>query len=433
VIASFDVAALVARVLNRGDDETMRAALELRGSPSRGPESRWADRVRLLKRVILAPIRSRFGRAARPFSGHTAVYDVGLDETYQAHRRDFAQLHFGDDVDFIGADFPHSAGGEPGPWLRWYFFGVGTGLLAFFDFSSRRYFWLGALLLDVQAVARIAPALTRVYCFRMFDRRPYLIATFLAKHTSAQVVPVFQNIPLYRNCRYFHLRLPVVVTSKVNIPEVEYYRSKGMFMATEVIYRSQEFVSAQSDVPPRAVAFDIGLFSSGEWARVGGLYQTTDIDVVRSGVLADNVYAQRALWLAGVLCDYAVKNGRTLRIYPHPYERRLHSEYGIEPPYAALADGGAVTIDWGGRDSRSRMFEPFVAVSLQSSFIWERLDLGLEYSFIHEFGDTDLDAFLRDSLGDYKRNVFRDAAELVAELDAAFEGAGSISGPRALL
>jgi len=433
VIASFDVAALVARVLNRGDDETMRAALKLRGSPSRGPESWWADRVRLLKRVALAPIRSRFRRAATPLGGHTAVYDVGLDEKYQAHRRDFVQLHFGEDVEFIGADFPHLANGERGPWMRWYCFGVGIGLLAFFDLSRRRYFWLGALLLDVQAVARIAPALTKVYCFRMFDRRPYLIATFLAKHTSARVVPVFQNIPLYRNCRYFHLRLPVVVTSKVNIPEVEYYRSMGMFMATEVIYRSQEFVSAQSEQPPSGAVFDIGLFSSGEWARVGGLYQTTDIDVVRSGLLADNVYAQRALWLAGVLGDYALKNGRTLRIYPHPYERRLHGEYGIEPPYAALAGSEAVSIDWEGRDSRSRMFEPFVAVSLQSSFIWERLDLGLEDSFIHEFGDTELDAFLRESLGDYSGNVFRDAAELVSELDAAFEGAGSISGSRPLL
>jgi len=410
-----DVTRVVARALNGGDDDLMYQALELRGSPARGPESWWRDRLGLLKRVVFAPLRQRFRHPAAPMTGDVGAFDVtrGLGD----YRRAFARRHFAEEIDFVGAQSEVLPKTGRGPWLRWYLLGIGAALLAFFDASERRYFWLGGMLLEIQAIARALPGLRRVYCFAMFDRRPYLVATFLARRTHVEVVPVFQNIPLYRNCRFLHLELPVVLTSAVNLPEVDYFRSRGWFRATEIVYRSQEFGAEVARAEP---SVDIGFFSSGEWARADGLYQSRDVEAVRAGEFGDNPYARKAQWLVETLADYAREAGRSLRIYPHPYERRLWTEHGIEPPYAHLSDGERVTIDRSGEHSREKMFEPRAAVSLQSSFIWERLDLGLDASFIFEFQDREMNAYLRESLGRYAANVFADDAELRRHLDAAF-------------
>ena len=141
---------------------------------------------------------------------------------------------------------------------------------------------------------------------------------------------------------------------------------------------------------------------------------------VRRGALADNPYARAAAAQLEALSAYARREHRTLRIYPHPLERRLR-ESGVEPPYAALADGE--TVDDRRAAPTPRRDAPCtrraVAVSLQSSFIWERLDLGLDDSFLLEFADPTMNVFERAALGRYAENVCRDNDELIAKVDAA--------------
>lgn len=421
---SFDATRFVTRAINRGDDEIMDRALAVRLLPAAGPRSWLADRLGFVATAILTPWKRRFTRSS-PLAGATIVYDVGTAEHIREHRRFFVRHHFGEEVDFVGRWEERVPQGGRGPWLRWYALGFAASLLALTDVSGRRYRWLGGLLLDVQSLARALPGMRRAYVFGLHDRRPYLIVTFLAKHTGVEVLPVFQNIPLYRNCRFFHLEVPVVVTSRVNVVEVEHFRAQGDFRATEVVYRGGEYVADTAGLVPGPPAYDIGYFSSGEWAREGGLYQSDDADAIGRGDLADNVYAKTAERLVEALAAFARANGRTLRVYPHPMERRLWNDHGIEPPYAGLEDGCTVTIDRSGRDSRTRIHEPRVAVSLQSSFIWERLDLGLDDSYIYEFADQSLNVFARESLGRYAKNVFRDEAELLEKVGAALAGSDS--------
>jgi hypothetical protein len=352
------------------------------------------------------------------------AYDVARTEAARDDRRFFVRHHFGEEIDIVGRWQERVPARGRGSWWRWYALAVTASLLALTDPSERRYRWLGGLLLDVQSIARALPGVRRAYVFGLHDRRPYLVATFLAKHTDVEVLPVMQNVPLYRNCRFMHLGVPVVVTSLVNIPEVEYFRAQGIFRASEVIYRSGEYVADTAHLTPGPPAIDIGYFSSGEWARTGGLHQSNDPEAIRRGDLADNVYARTAENLIEALADYASANGRTLRVYPHPFERRLWDEHGIPPPYAGLTDRANVTIDRAGSDSRSRIYEPRVAVSLQSSFIWERLDLGLDDSFIFDFADPALDAFALQSLGRYARNAFSDEGEMLDKVGGALAGHG---------
>ena len=231
---------------------------------------------------------------------------------------------------------------------------------------------------------------------------------------------VYQNIPLYRNCRHLHFHVPVVLTSKVNLAEAEYFGRLGLFNPSEIVYKSQEFALDVADLKPAAPVFDIGFFSSGEWARKGGLYQSDDVEAIRAGAFADNEYARMAEEHRRRARARTFANGvsrcASTRIH---WRRRLRAEHGIEPPYARLVDGRAVTLDESGENSRRKIYEPRVAVSLQSSFIWERLDLGLDASFIYEWSDAERNPFSRPALGPYARNLFRDLDELRSELDEA--------------
>jgi hypothetical protein len=419
-VARIDAERLALRVLGGPDGLGLfEEALEVRLLPEPGPASWWRDRLRFLRSAAASPLRAAFG-AAPPLSSSTLGYDPAAGrEAMREYRRHFVKRHFDREVDFVGRGQIRSSRRHRGPWLRWYLFGLLVALLSLLDLSARRYLWWAGIFADIQAFARVRRASERVYLFGLYDRRPYVMGAFLKRHTDLEVYLVYQNIPLYRNCRHLHFAVPVVLTSRVNLAEVEYYRSLGQFRATDVIYASQEFGLDMAGLEPSPPRYDIGFFSSGEWARKGGLYQSDDVDAIRRGAFLGNEYALKATEILDALAEYGRSHGRTLRVYPHPLERRLKSKHGIEPPFARLADGQTLSVDWSGESSRAKIYEPTAAVSLQSSFIWERLDLGLDSSFIYEWDDAEKNPFAREALGAYARNLFQDVRELAEELDAA--------------
>lgn len=425
-MAGLNLDRIVARLIcGRDDLHVATNALAERGFPQRGPNSWLKDRVLFLATVASAPARYR---GIGPAPTASVAYDPASRESRpREYRRFFIEHYFDEQVSFLGRhETPRSDTKQArARSARWYWFGIGLGLLGLLDWSARRYRWLAASLLDIRAYARALDQIDRAYVFAMYDRRSYLIAGFLHRHSSIEVVPVYQNIPLYRNCRYQHLRVPVVVTSKVNLHEAEYFREGGTFLATEFVYLPQEFLLDTIDLKPQEPVTDIGYFSSGEWARRDGLYQVRDPEVIRSGVLRGSPYDVQSEEIVTALADYAKRTHHTLVIYPHPFERTLMRDFGITPPYAALADGRWVRIDdVEGANSRSRIYECHVAVSLQSSFIWERLDLGLDESFIFEWDDQSKNPFLREALGPYSRVLFRTTNELLGKLNAAFSAKG---------
>ena len=435
-MAGFDLQRLVERTVNGGDErlDLMREALGVRALPVAGPRGWWRDRLRFLGTATITTLRA--ARADAPYlsSENVACFPNSGD----ARRREiwayFLHTHFGLASDALGRKARRRPRGRPpiGWWL-WWLRGVGWALLGLADWSERRYSWLGGALVEMQLFKRLEPELARVYVFILYDRRQYLLLTFLARHTRLTVTAVYQNIPLARNCRHLHVHVPVVLTSKVNLSEVGYYRAQGSFLPATVTYASQRLALETHDLQPHEPLYDIGYYSSGEWARREGLYQVADAPAIRRGEFAGNPFARAAAAQIEALASYAHREHRTLRIYPHPLERRLMRE-GIRAPYAALADGATVTIDAGGEtNSRRTVYDARVAVSLQSSFIWERLDLGLDDSFLHEFADPAMNVFERASLGPYAANVCRGVDELIAKVDDALRREPDTRTPAAKL
>ena len=209
--------------------------------------------------------------------------------------RFFLRHHFGLESDRLGRQAPRRPRGRAARgWWLWWLRGVAWALLGLADWSERRYAWLGGSLVDLQLFKRLEGELDQVYVFALYDRRQYLLLTFLARHTHLTVTAVYQNIPLARNCRHLHVAVPVVLTSKVSLCEVDYYRERGSFLPLSVDLRRPGVHRRDSRPQPHAALYDIGYYSSGEWARREGLYQVTDRARIRRGADADNPYARAA-------------------------------------------------------------------------------------------------------------------------------------------
>lgn len=408
-------------ICGRTDLDVARNALAERGFPPRGPRSWVKDRIALLSTVAAAP--TRYPGIGPVPSGAVAYDPASREPRLREYRRFFVEHYFDEQISFLGRrETPRGDTKQArARSARWYWFGVLLGLLGFLDWSSRRYNWLAASLNDFRAYARALDDIDRVYVFSMHDRRSYLLAGFLHRHSAVEVVPVYRNKPLYGDCRFQHLRIPVVLTSKVNLHEAEYFRAGGSFLASELVYLPQEFLLDTIDLAPTEPVTDIGYFSGGEWALRDGLHPVHDPEIVRSGVLRGSPDDVQADEIVRALADYAKRTRHTLVIFPHPLEHELMHESGVTPPYADLADGRWVRIDDADDvGSRNRVYGCKIAVSLQPAIIWERLDLGLEESFVFEWADQSKNAFLREALGPDSGMLFRTTDELLAKLNAAF-------------
>jgi hypothetical protein len=272
----------------------------------------------------------------------------------------------------------------------------------------------------VHTFAQALEQIDKAYIGLPYDRRSYVLATWLQRHTAIKPFIIFQSMPLYGNQRDLHVPVTVILTSKVNIPEVNYYIKQGHFKAGEVLYRSQEYLLERVGMEPAPPLYDIGFFSTGDWARVDGTYWAVDLEKVRQGAYRGNIYEVQSMRVLEALVDYVRSRHRTLRIYLHPYERRLLNDEGIEPPYKGLANGRWVTIDERPGTSRVAHYEPDVAVALRSGTIWERIDLGLDRSFMYVYEDLSLGNLLPEAMGEYQRNLFRSVDELFTKLDECF-------------
>jgi hypothetical protein len=427
-LGGLDVDGLLLRYLNRrrDDHEAFLAALAPRELPLPGPAGWFEDRSRFLHAAFV-----RLHRAARhPYSPCAAAvsYDVGAREAQmRAMRRYFVREYFGEEIDFLLADkLPGEGPARPlspcerSRARRWRALARLAALGACLDFSSRRYGWWSDVLSTIHAWAQASDRIARVYVGRLYDRRSYVMATFFDRHTSLRPVLIYQSQPMAFNLSRLHLEVPVALTSRVNLPEVEYFREQGWFKASDVRYCPHEHLIELADMQPTEPVYDIGFFASGDWARLDGRYWGP-IERVRAGAFRGNPFEVRADRVLAALVDYARSRRRSLRIYLHPYERWLINEHGIQPPFRDLADGELVTIDDAPGSSRGSFHECDVAVALRSSTIWQRIDLGLDRSLIYTFGDPAADHFLAESLGPYRANLFGSVEELEAKLDRLFE------------
>jgi hypothetical protein len=255
----------------------------------------------------------------------------------------------------------------------------------------------------------------------------YYAQTYLSSYVAAALLDdyaptvVASNSILFENNRYlYHPDLRLRLCSRLQVPEVASYRALGWMQVREAELWGLEEVLRIDAVPQTAPTVDIGLFSSGFWARTETGWRVADIAAIRRGDYHGNRWF-RIFWemLELVAELKRERPGLVVKVYLHPYERRLHAEHGITPPYLPLLDANGIRYELVGGDSLQQFYESRIGLSSQSTIVFDRIHYGL-LGFYYA-GREAWQPIAPEFLGEYADMGFKTADELRVKLLACLD------------
>jgi hypothetical protein len=259
----------------------------------------------------------------------------------------------------------------------------------------------------------------RVVLFFAFYPQTFLSA-FAASAIADDYHPIIvsSNSILFENNRYLHLpQADLKVCSKVLVPETQSYQKMGWMTLRSVELWGLEEVDRLDTIPVSAPSIDIGLYSSGFWARTANGWRVGDLDRIRAGEFVENRWYQVFAGMLQTVAELKQAHPQLrVKVYLHPYERHLHKQHGIDPPYLGLVRENGFEIEFEGKDSLTLFYEPKIGLSSQSTIVFDRLHYGLE-AFYYS-GKEDWMPINAAYLGEYRNNGFQDLGELRKKLEA---------------
>ena len=157
------------------------------------------------------------------------------------------------------------------------------------------------------------------------------------------------------------------------------YINFGWAVCNDVRMLGLEEYYIYKDIIPQTPKYDIGVYSSGWWARIDGIYQSTDIESIKNGNFVNNKIYKSFLALLDVLTILKINYGYSVIVYPHPYERRLYKEYSVEIPYMKILKEKGFYFDQNNEiNSISKIYECKLGISMGSTITADRWNLGLD-------------------------------------------------------
>jgi len=418
---------IIAAMSPKGPHDLLLDSLEIRwvwllyGDPDQWSPSSWfRDRAVFAYAAVLKPLR--WLRAGRKVISSRVIACGGMDGA-EASRSFFLHKAFGETVAFLGGAgmYPLVQSPRLGAALQLWLRTIGWSARAWLDPTPTRYSRLGfalALAMDFEVVR---DSCDRLYVFNAHNPEQYLAASYAHQELGLDVRLVDASTPLYQYHRATHLDCTLVLCSRIQEYELEYYASQGTNRARG-LYAGSEHALDLEGLSPAAARFHLAYYSSGTWARDAGRARSGDIEAVRAGAFLHNPAWARDREILDTIAGMARERGWRLKIYPHPYERTLAREHGIDPPYMDLVDDVTVYIDTQGSNSHGLLGEALVAVSLQSTLIFERLDAGFNASYVYFWNDPMRDPFEPAAVGPFADRRFSNMDELRAILDADLAG-----------
>lgn len=260
-------------------------------------------------------------------------------------------------------------------------------------------FWVCHLFANLIKYECYKNEVDELYIFYINHPSAFIFAKYVEfRHVKSTIH--MGNNPISKWNYPFPISSPIIISSIIQVEELKYLKLPNNWQ-----YCRDEFILFSKDIKPREPKKEIGLFSSGEWARLRGLYRSENLDLISNYDLANNkVYKAFEEGLL-TLISLNVEKEFIIKVYPHPFEREL-IKLGISPPYYKWIESGEIMIDMDGSSSREKVYDSKIAISYHSSFIWERLSLGLDESYHYQFNDDELDLVDYQALGCFKNNIF---------------------------
>lgn len=245
------------------------------------------------------------------------------------------------------------------------------------------------------------------YTFRLYGGYPYFVSLFLSQYMQRKVYAITGSTYMYTKRYSYFPECIVGICADYQRVEIDNYIKKGWFVCKEVRMTGFEEYDLIKDIKPTSPIYDIGVYSSGWWARKDGMYQVTDVEEIRSMKYCNNKYQQNFVDILNTLGPYCKEKKLRVIVYPHPYERRLRNDYGIDCPYRGiLNEYGFAFDDDHSTSSISKIYDCKIGVGIASTIVAQRWSLGLKAISLYD----DLIAEWVDInyLGKYKQFFFKD-------------------------
>lgn len=222
----------------------------------------------------------------------------------------------------------------------------------------------------------------RVYFFNYLSIVSYLSAQYIAKnYKDVKVFYIYTSGILYETCRYDSFeKVNIIVGSKLQFDEIKYYQEKKWMKfhnCTLTHWGVDNIKIFETYSKERTV--DIGLFSSGEWARPDGFLRGDNIEEIKNYKYIDNAYNKIFEDIVNVLVQDEYSNLK-IKVYLHPYEKFLINTHNIYPPFwKKLVNCDNFVLDTD--EKPSNFFESKLAIVVFSSITIDRLDYDLDTLF----------------------------------------------------
>ncbi|MGJ0302814.1 hypothetical protein NG774_05725 [Aliarcobacter cryaerophilus] len=226
----------------------------------------------------------------------------------------------------------------------------------------------------------------KVYIFYSYLPQSYLIALYSTNILKIDVNYIISNL-INEYLRYTYMQnIHVIFTNALYQNEYESYRTIGWIKNINVKYSigGNEFLINKKILD--SFIYDLGYFSSGFWARKDGLYASTNLSEIKKGTYKNNIYSKRENILLQNIVKISYKYNFTLKIYLHPYEKRLISQYKIYPPYWDIICSKPWIVVNESLESND-FFEAKVGVLLQSSIFYDRWENNL-FTLCYQFKNS---------------------------------------------
>jgi len=239
----------------------------------------------------------------------------------------------------------------------------------------------------------------------------YLAALVLSQYVD--VLYITGSASFYYNRRYIYLpNVTLVSCCLVQYKEINSLIEKGCIIIKDKLLGNPLFdQSAMKDF--NNFSYDIGIYSSGEWAREDGLLRSYDYKRIRSGHFCKNPYYAIFLSILKTVIDLINSRKIKAKLYFHPHEKDLYNNHGIIPPYVGTLEKNGIAFSFSDEESTLLLRESKIGVAVLSTIIYERLGLGLDgYLYYNSNKDFISDFFNPSLLGDFKKYFFKDIEEL---------------------
>lgn len=258
-----------------------------------------------------------------------------------------------------------------------------------------------------------------VFLFSLYRPSTYLSAVLIEAFTNCQLSVSTGNSLLYAYNRYIHLpQSRLLFCSVSQSEEINYFKALNWVQVKETVYAGSEDIDKNASIEDIHESYDIGIYSSGYWARIDGQWRSNDVEAIKEMKYANNDNEITFQKLLKETIRYATKHQLKVKIYTHPFERELYNK-GITPPYHKLLIENNIYCDFTGTNSIIKVKEVRLGISLFSTICLDRWDLGLDALIIHT--ESSKHIMNPKALGKYNNYVCDGLSQLEEKLDVFFK------------